>query len=122
MALALLDGQLDVKGADHTVLGGTHWQVYKTSAMPGDGQLFTSLYALPAVVALAVQALGVTSKRAISHDFDFGQQRSQRPSCGTFGGTSLSSDQYTADLRADCVQKQGHSHPALTYDGSKRES
>jgi hypothetical protein len=64
----------------------------------------------------------VTSKRAIGHDLDFGQQRGQRPSCGTLGGTSLSTNQYTADLRADCVQNQGHSHPVLTYDGSEGEN
>jgi hypothetical protein len=66
--------------------------------------------------------MGVATKRAISYDFNLRQQGSQSSGRGTLRSASLPTNQHAADLRAYCVQDQGHSHPVLAYDGGEGEN
>ena len=121
VALALLDGLLDVQRAHDAVLGGADRQVHKAGAPASDRQFLAALDALAAVVALPVRPVRIATKGAVGDHLDFGQQRSQSARRRALGRAALTADQHTADLGADGVQGQGRCHAALADDGSRTE-
>ena len=120
MALAVLDGLLDVQRAHHAILGGADGQVHEAGATLRDRQRFTARQPIPAVVAQGVDAAGVAGERTVGDHLDLGQQVGQGARRGGFGGAALAADQHAADRVADGIQDQGPLHALLADDGGER--
>jgi hypothetical protein len=61
----------------------------------------------------------MTTKGTIGHYLDLRQKRGQGSSRRAFGSAPFTADQYTANLGADRIQKQGHFHVLLANDSSE---
>ena len=122
VALAALDGLLDVQRADHAVLGGADRQVDEAGAAGGHRQHFAGLDARPALVAVGRRHVGVAAEVAVGHDLDFGQQEGQGAGRRALGRAALAADQHAADLRMDGVEDERSLHALLADDGGKREN
>ena len=120
VALAVLDGLLDVEGADNAIFGRADRQIDEAGAAADRRQLLAGRQAVAAVVAQRIEAAGIAGERAIGHHLDLGQERGQGARRGGLGGAALAADQHPADGVADGVQDQGALHALLADDGGER--
>ena len=117
VALAVLNGLLDVQRAHHPILGGADRQIHKAGAVLRDRQHLAARQAITTVVAQGVDAAGVAGEGTVGHHRDLGQEIGQGARRGRLRGAALAADQHAADRVADGVQDQGALHALLADNG-----
>ncbi len=115
--LAGLDRHLDVQRTDDAILGRADRQVHESGPVLAHGQRFPPAYALAAVVAQSLRAVGITMEGTVGNNLDLGQQSGQRAGCRRLGRASLATDQHATDSGADGIEDQPRFHRFLADDG-----
>ncbi len=120
VALALLDGFLDIQGAHHPVFGGADRQVDKA-----DAGAWQSPVPCPRFICSLTQsdqvfgALGSSLKGESAKTSIWGSRAAMARAAVDLAGAALAADQHAADAWVDSVQHQGAFHALLAYNGSK---
>ena len=122
VALAFLNGLLDVERADDAIFGGADRQVDERGAAGGERKFAFFGGAFLALGAPGRGAIGVTAKAAVPHHAHVGQKGGQGAGGGGFGRAAFAANEHTAQARVDRVQNQGALHAFLPDDGSEGEN
>jgi len=104
VALAFLDGCLDIQGANNPVLRSRNRQVNEWRFARFHRDLRAAGETLAAFGAPGGRPVGVATKTATADNPHLRQQRRQRAGCSRFSRAALATDENSANARVDSVE------------------
>ncbi len=120
-ALPLLDGALDVEGADDAVLGSVDGQLDHSHGAADPEEMLPGELAGSALVAEEVATPRAAGEAAALDHLDLREQPGESAHGGGLGGAALAPDQHATDGRVDGVEDERRLHRLLAHQRGEGE-